>query len=75
MKTNIDQDAAALGAAALAAVGSGLWKGFEKVDEVHQVQSVQRPIPGNVEAYRRLMPAFQMARRHQAELGELLHGL
>ena len=75
VKTNIDQDAAALGAAALAAVGAGLWKGFEKVDEVHQVQSVQRPIPGNVEAYRRLMPVFQLARKHQAELGELLHGI
>jgi xylulokinase len=73
VKTNIDQDAAALGAAALAAVGAGLWKGFEKVDEVHKVQGVQKPIPANVEKYRRLMPAFEMLRRHQAELGDLLH--
>ena len=45
VKTNIDQDAAALGAAALAAVGAGLWKGFEKIDEVHKVQSVREAAP------------------------------
>jgi xylulokinase len=72
VKTNIDQDAGSLGAAAVAAVGAGLWKGFEKVDKVHQVQSVASPIPTNVETYQRLMPAFQLVRRHQAEMGELL---
>ena len=30
MKTNIDQDAGALGAAAIAAVGTGLWKDFTR---------------------------------------------
>jgi xylulokinase len=75
LKTNVDQEAGSLGAAAVAAVGAGLWKSFEKVDEVHQVQGVQKPIPGNVEKYRRLVPAFEMLRRHQAELGDLLHGI
>ena len=73
VKTNVDQEAGSLGAAAVAAVGAGLWSSFAKVDEVHQVQGVQKPIPGNVEKYRRLMPAFEMLRRHQAELGDLLH--
>ena len=45
VKTNVDQEAGSLGAAAVAAVGAGLWKGFEKVDEVHKVQGVQKPIP------------------------------
>jgi xylulokinase len=75
VKTNIDQDAGSLGAAAVAAVGAGMWKGFDKVDQVHKVQSVERPIPANVETYRRLMPAFEMVRRQQAELGELLREL
>jgi xylulokinase len=75
VKTNVDQDAASLGAAAVAAVGAGLWKGFGKVDEAHQVQAIQKPIPRNVETYRRLMPAFDMLRRHQAELGDLLDGM
>ncbi len=75
VKTSVDQDAASLGAAALAAVGAGLWKGFGKVDEAHQVQDVCRPVTANVEKYRRLAPAFEMLRRQQAELGELLHGI
>ena len=75
LKTNIDQDAGSLGAAAVAAVGVGLWDGFAKVDGVHRIESVQKPIPLNVEKYRRLMPAFEMARKHQAELGDLLHSI
>ena len=73
VKTSVDQDAASLGAAAVAAVGAGLWKDFGKVDEAHRVEDVRRPIPGNVEKYRRLAPAFELLRRQQAELGELLH--
>ena len=75
VKTNVDQDAASLGAAAVAAVGAGLWKDFGKVDEAHRVEDVRRPVPGNVEKYRRLAPAFELLRRQQAELGELLHGI
>jgi hypothetical protein len=56
-------------------VGAGLWKSFDAVDDIHKVRDVRRPVPGNVEKYRRLMPAFEMVRRHQAELGDLLHGL
>ena len=32
LKTNIDQDAGALGAAAIAAVGCGLWDSFDRID-------------------------------------------
>ena len=60
VKTNVDQEAATLGAAAVAAVGAGLWKSFAKVDEAHTVESVQKPIPANVETYRKLAPAFEM---------------
>jgi xylulokinase len=73
VKTSVDQDAASLGAAAVAAVGAGLWKDFGKVDEAHRVEDVRRPIAHNVETYRRLAPAFELLRRQQAELGELLH--
>jgi hypothetical protein len=59
----------------VAAVGAGLWKSFDAVDGVHKVQDVRKPVPGNVEKYRRLMPAFELVRRHQAELGELLRGI
>jgi xylulokinase len=72
VKTNIDQEAASLGAAAVAAVGAGLWEDFAPVDAVHRVASVERPIPANVEVYRKLMPAFEHLRRRQAALGDML---
>jgi xylulokinase len=72
VKTNIDQEAASLGAAAVAAVGAGLWEDFAPVDAVHRVASVERPIPANVEVYRKLMPAFEHLRRSQAALGDML---
>ena len=75
VKTNVDQEAATLGAAAVAAVGAGLWKGFDKVDEAHQVQGVEKPIARNVEIYRKLAPAFELMRKNEAALGEMLHGI
>lgn len=37
VRTNVDQQAAALGAAALAAVGTGVWNDFSPLDAVHEV--------------------------------------
>ncbi len=49
-RTNIGQQAGSLGAAALAAVGAGLWKDFNRIDEIHQVQYTATPqdkhVPG-----------------------------
>ncbi len=75
VKTNIDQDAASLGAAALAAVGLGLWKDFAPVDEAHAIQDIRKPIEGNVEAYQRYMEAFRKAAVHFAQMGDMLHGM
>ena len=72
VKTNIDQEAASLGAAAVAAVGAGLWKDFDPVDAIHEVTSVQTPVEENAAVYRKLMPAFEHLRESQAALGDLL---
>jgi xylulokinase len=72
VKTNIDQEAASLGAAAVAAVGAGIWKNFDPVDGIHRVASVEKPIAKNAEVYRKLMPAFEHLRTSQAALGDLL---
>ena len=42
-RTNIDQQTAALGAAALAAVGTGLWDDFSTLDSVHQLSDQKQP--------------------------------
>jgi xylulokinase len=72
VKTNVDQDAAALGAAAIAAVGTGLWDSFRRIDEIHQVESVAHPNPGRNAVYEALLPIYARASEQQAELGDLL---
>lgn len=75
VKTNIDQQAAALGAAACAAVGAGLWKDFDKVDEIHQVESITHPIEENSAVYRKIAPVFIQTGRHLSDLGEMVAAL
>ncbi len=75
VKTNIDQQTAALGAMAVAAVGSGLWGDFRRIDAIHQVEEIIRPNPANHAVYEKLLPIFIRAGQHQAELGEMLADL
>ncbi len=73
IKTNIDQDAAALGAAALVAVGCGIWSDFSKIDDIHQTQEEIEPDPVNNDKYERLLPIFERATQYQSEIGDLFH--
>jgi xylulokinase len=72
LKTNVDQDAASLGAAAVAAVAVGLWSEFSRVDAIHAVEAVHDPRPDAVAAYARLMPVFERMRVHESEICRLL---
>ena len=72
IKTDIDQQAAALGAAAVAAVGTGLWPDFERVDQIHQIQDCTEPVAENTALYEQLLPVFRQAAVIQAELGDRL---
>jgi xylulokinase len=71
IRSNIDQQAAALGAAACAAVGTGLWESFEFIDEIHQVQDVIQPIPQHTTVYEKVLPVFMQASRYLSHLGDL----
>ena len=75
VKTNIDQQAAALGAAALAAVGTGIWPDFSIIDEIHAVADVAEPIPENSAAYAKLLPIYKKASQMNAEIGDMLAAL
>jgi len=75
LKTNVGQEAGSLGAAAVAAVGTGLWSDFQRIDEVHQVEDVAEPIADNVALYEKLLPIFKRAAVTQAELGDSLAAL
>jgi xylulokinase len=75
VKTSVDQQAAALGAAAVAAVGTGIWKDFDKIDEIHKVEQLALPIAENAASYNRLFDVFQQAGDGQSELGDRLWNL
>jgi xylulokinase len=72
IKTNIDQQAAALGAAAVAAVGAGLWPDFERIDQVHRIEACTEPVPAHMAIYDQLLPVFCQAAAYQADLGDRL---
>ena len=72
IKTNIGEEAGSLGAAAIAAVGCGLWKDFSKVDQIHEIESIAEPVPEHHEDYKKLEPVYEMLRISQAEIGESL---
>jgi xylulokinase len=59
IKTNVDQNAASLGAAALAAYGLDLWKDYTAIDRAHELQSIEKPDKARAELYR---PHYEMSR-------------
>jgi xylulokinase len=73
LKTNIDQDAAALGAAAVAAVGCGLWSNFDKIDSIHKTVEYVEPDRDNNRKYEKLLPVFALSADYQAKLSDALH--
>ncbi|MCP4639343.1 MAG: pentose kinase [bacterium] len=75
VRTNIGQEAGSLGAAAVAAVGAGLWPDFSPIDQVHRVQDTSEPNAENKAVYESLLPAFRQAAEAQARLGDTLHAL
>jgi xylulokinase len=72
LKSNIDQDAAALGAAAIAAVGCGMWTNFEKIDNIHTIVEVVEPDEQNSRKYEKLLPIFSLAAEYQAKISDAM---
>ncbi|MDO4570769.1 MAG: FGGY family carbohydrate kinase [Planctomycetia bacterium] len=70
-KTNVDQDAAALGAAALAMKGLGWWSDFSPVDGVHCLEELCEPVPENAEVYETLYRRFLKTSQMLADWAEL----
>ncbi len=72
LKTTVDQQAAALGAAALAAVGTGAWSDFSRIAELHEVVDLHEPEPSAERTYAGLMPVFREASKFLSKYGEAL---
>lgn len=71
IKTNVGQEAAALGAAAVAAVGMGFWKDFNKIDKIHKVEYICEPETDNVKKYQKLLKVFKIAREYISSIGDM----
>lgn len=72
VKTNIDQDAASVGAAAIGARAVGLWRDYSPIEQLHMVQSKSVPVPENVRKYEKLLEMFRHASDVAADLGEYM---
>lgn len=68
VRTSVDQQAATLGAAAVAAVGTGRWPGFERVRDVHVPLARHPPDPAAQRLYDRLVGAYALAAAGQAQV-------
>jgi len=74
-KTAIDEQAAALGAAALALVGSGYWNGFARIAELHVEVGRSEPDPAATLVYRRLLPLFRKAGEFLSYYGKTIDSI
>jgi xylulokinase len=72
LETNVGQDAGSLGAAAVAAVGVGLWKDFNLVPRLHVTKSRVEPVKENSARYSTILRLFKRIAEVQAEIGEMI---
>jgi xylulokinase len=72
LETNIGQDAGSLGAAALAAVGIGLWKDFRVVPDLHHVKSRTNPSKENHKKYAIILSLFKKIADIQSDIGDMI---
>ena len=65
-------EGAALGAAACAAVGVGLWENFDRIDALHEVVSCAKPIPAHAAYYDELMKVYNRVTDDFCDIGDML---
>jgi xylulokinase len=71
LKTNIDQNAASLGAAALAANGCGLWEGYDRITDIHQTEDILLPDKEANALYEKRLVVYRKWTEDLAELSEM----
>jgi len=72
-RINTDQDAAALGAAAIAAVGSGLWSSYAEIDNVVQELETLTPVQKNFEIYSDLFDNYTKTWKQLSNIGSIIN--
>ena len=72
IKTNIDQDAASLGAAAIAARAVGTISDYAVIPSLHHIENLSKPNRENVAAYAKLQKIFEHVSDTLADLGDYM---
>lgn len=72
LRTNIDQDAASVGAAAICAKAAGLWTDYTHIKELHHTQKYFIPDKEHVCKYRPILKTFEHVSDIIADLGDYM---
>lgn len=75
IKANVGQDAASLGAATVAAVGAGIWRSFDKVNNIIEELDVAKPNAENAAAYQNLVSIYEQTWEHLSGIADLMKQL
>ena len=70
LKTSIDQEAASLGAAALALNGIGCWNGYEAIDQIHELETTYQPNKELKDIYEEKLKQFEELVLHIAAMNQ-----
>lgn len=72
IKTNIDQDAASLGAAAIAARAVGLWADYSQISSLHHIENVSQPDAERAIKYADMQSTFVHICEVLSDLGDYM---
>ena len=75
LRSQVGQQAAALGAAAAALVGIGEWKDYSPIADVHTITDVKTPIAENAAAYEKRLAVFEKLNVCLADVGDDISAL
>ena len=72
IETNVGQDAGSLGAAAVAAVGAGIWKNFDIMSKIHVQKGKIAPNKDNNIKYEQILKLFEKIADIQSDIGDMI---
>jgi len=75
LRSQVGQQAAALGAAGAAFVGIGEWRDYSPIASIHKITDIKSPIAANSSAYRKRLAIFRKLNKYLSEIGDGIAGL
>jgi xylulokinase len=74
LRSQVGQQAAALGAAAAAFVGLGEWKDYSPIGDIHRIQDTTEPIAENTGKYGERIAIFEKLNGYLSDIGDEIAG-